>query len=174
MPIISANDERKALGLNSVWPGVLSDFCGMQKDYTKAPDSETYFADLISAKAVEHLSWIVFAGGGVAAATNRESFLQGNHNVWNVLAGLDENASDDTPFMFTRNLNITDVDLRDDTISFESKLDRKIKPFGDKQVVFITKGGAMVCQPKKYLRSNRHLFLGSAVFNDEINKNVKL
>lgn len=168
--ILSANIEREAAGLTPVWPSVSSDFNGIPTDYTKVPDSETYFIDLMDSETINNLSWFTFAAAVIPEATNREDFLQGNHNIWNVIAGLDENAPDDTPFIFTRNLDISTVDLRDETSRFESKLDRKMKPLGKERVVWITKGGAYLTVRRKLF--NRTLFLGSAVFNHETNKNA--
>lgn len=172
LSILSANSERETKELAPLWPSVSADFSGTQKDYTRAPDSETYFTDLMDSGVLPDLNWYHFAGAGVAAATNRASFMQGNYNIWNVVAGLDENAANDTPFMFTRNLNITIADLRDDRIRLKSKLDRKIVPFGKERVVWITKGGVMQVLPRRSL--NRTLFSGSSAFNAEINPNAKV
>ena len=170
--IISANYERAETGQTNVWPGVAADFTGALKDYTKAPDAETYFADLMDSGCVENLSWSTFAGAGVAAASNRAAFCQGDHNVWNVVAGLDENASDDTPFLFTRNLNITMDDLRNEDVDLRSRLDDRIKPFGPNLVVVVRKGGATeVLKARQLTREN---FLGAAVFNDATNRHATI
>lgn len=174
LAIISANNEREAMGLTNVWPSISSDFSGTRKDYTKVPDSESYFTDLMDSGAVDNLRWYIFAGAGVMPATNRAGFNLGNHNIWNVVAGLDENTPDDTPFLFTRNLNITVQDLRDGTwdTGIQSKLDHKIKPFGDERVVYITKGGAMQQFPRVYLR-NPAIFSRGA-FDHGDNRNAKV
>ncbi len=96
LSISSVNSEREAMGLMPVWPSVSADFSGTQKNYTTVPDSETYFTDLMDSGALPSLNWSVFVGAGVTAAENRESFIHGNHNVWNVVAGLDKDAADDT------------------------------------------------------------------------------
>ncbi len=173
LSISSANSEREAMGLMPVWPSVSADFSGTQKDYTTVPDSETYFTDLMNSGALPSLNWSVFTGAGVTAAENRESFIHGNHNVWNVVAGLDKDAVDDTPFLFTRNLNISIADLRDESTSLIDKLDHRIKPFGKEQIVCIQKGGAMQTLKRVYIK-NRFLFFGNSRFNSEINRNATI
>lgn len=173
LSIISANAEREAMRKTDVWPSVASDFSGVLKDYTKAPDSETYFTDLMKAEYIEgSLGWYAFAGAGIPAAADVEMFNEGNYNAWNVMAGLDENASDDTPFLFTRNLNITMDDLRNEKVDLRSRLDSTIRPFGDLLVVFVTKGSAMKSlKAKKLTREN---FLGGSVFNAVTNRSATI
>lgn len=173
LSIISGSSKREAMGLTPVWPSASADFSRKQKDYTKVPDSETYFTDLMDSKALPGLDWSVFAGAGVTAAKNRENFNKGNHNVWNVVAGLDKDAADDTPFLFTRNLNISVADLRDESMSLIDKLDHRIKPFGSERIVFIQKGGAMQTLQGVFLL-NRAVFLRGAIFNSEINQNANV
>jgi len=160
------------MGKTNVWPSVSADFSGTLKDYTKAPDAETYFADLIDSECVVNLSWQIFAGAGVAAASNRTAFIQGDHNVWNVVAGLDANASDETPFIFTRNLNITMEDLRNENVDLRSRLSKRINPFGRNLVVVIRKGGAMDIRKARQL--SRKSILGDAVFNDLTNRHATI
>ena len=170
--ILSVNLERESMGKSNVWPSVSSDFSGTLKDYTKAPDAETYFADLIDSECVVNLSWQIFAGAGVTAVSNRTAFIQGDHNVWNVVAGLDESAPDNTPFLFTRNLNITMEDLRDENVDLRSRLARRINPFGRNLVVVIRKGGAMDILKARQL--TRESFVGDAVFNAATNRHATI
>lgn len=172
LSIISANTEREAMSLGTVWPGKKSDFAGAV-DYTAATDSETYFSDLITSEAVENLSWSVFSGGGVQAAPDQTTFEAGDHNVWNMIAGLDESSADDTPFLFTRNFAITDSALQDDTSSMRSLFTADAKPFGGSLVVFVQKGAAMQNLKSRYL-ANPRLFLGGATFNSATNANAKI
>ena len=170
--IISANYEREVKGQTEVWPSASADFSGELKDYTKVPDSETYFMDLMQLKSVENLSWHAFSGGGVGAASDSQAFSQGGFNVWNIIAGLDENASDETPFLFTRNLNITMDELRNEKVDLRSRLDPGIKPFEDLLVVVVTKGGAMRLLKKRHL--TRGNFFGNSVFNTLTNRNATI
>ena len=172
LSIISANTEREAMSLGSVWPGKKSDFAGAV-DYTAAANSETYFSDLITSEAVENLGWSVFAGAGVQGAADQAQFEAGDHNVWNLLAGLDESAGDDTPFMFSRNFAVTDSNLKDDKTSMKSLFTADTKPFGNILVVFVQKGAAMQNLKARYL-ANPRLFLGGASFNSATNANAKI
>ena len=170
--IISTNYEREVKGQAEVWPSTSADFSGELKDYTKAPDSETYFMELMQPECIENLSWYFFSGAGVEAATDTEAFSQGWFNVWNVIAGLDEDALDETPFLFTRNLNMTMDDLRNEKLDLRSRLDPTVKPFGDLLVVVVTKGGRMLLLKKRLL--TRGTFLGEGVFNTITNRNATI
>lgn len=149
------------------WSSAVRDFSGTTTDFTQEPDSETYFTDLLDWDSAEFPGWEAFAGAGLSSASNGETFLQGNHNVWNVIVGLDDNAADDTPFLFTRNLNITVDDLRNEHVALRSRFDDRSKPFGRKGVVLITKGGQAKFFTSKQLTRKR--FLGSGVFNATTN-----
>jgi len=169
--IISGNTEREAVGESPLWPGVTADFSGATMNYAQAPDAETYFTDLVTRPCTENfLGWFHFAGAGVSAATSREDFLEGDRNVWNVVAGLDENASDATPFLFTRNLDITMDDLRNENVELRTRLDARMKPFGREFVVVVRKGGAM--EVLKRRRLTREAFLGGAVFNQTTHRHA--
>ena len=69
------------------------------------------------------LGWFHFAGAGVATATNREDFLEGDRNVWNVVAGLDENASDARRFSSRAIWTSTMDDLRNENVDLRTRLD---------------------------------------------------
>ena len=171
LAIISGSAERKAVGGSPLWPGVSADFSGATKNYAQAPDAETYFTDLVARPCMPYpLGWFHFAGAGVAAASNREDFLEGDRNVWNVVAGLDEDSSDATPFLFTRNLNITMDDLRNENVDLRTRLDARMKPFGREFVVVVRKGGAM--EVLKRRRLTREAFLGGTVFNQTTNRHA--
>ncbi len=182
LAIISSNTEREAMSMGSVWPSIASTIADgtTVKDYSVG-DSETYFSDLINSKTVDNLSWFVFAGAGVPAATDSDQFKTGGFNVWNYIGAMDDSASDDTPFLFSRNFQIATADLAsfsaidaiDNNNPFGEKLAPSVKPFGDVLVVFIQKGGAMQTQKKKYMKSTKGFF-GSSKFDATINKNAKV
>lgn len=181
MSIISTNIEREAMSMGSVWPSKNATFeSSTPYDYSGG-NSEKYFADLIKSKSVDNLSWFVFAGAGVQAATDETQFLTGAFNVWNYIGALDESAPDDTPFLFSRNFKITEAELAthsqlegiDNENAFGAFLDASIKPFGDALTVFVTKGAAMVNLKKKFMK-NPKLFFGSATFGDDTNKDAKV
>lgn len=170
--IIAANTEREAMSMGSVWPSSRATFKDGKTfvDYTTG-DSEIYFADLLDYKAVDNLSWVVFSGAGIGAATDATQFRAGGHNLWNYIGGLDDSSTDDTPFMFTKNFLLTTselatfaaVDTIDPTNPFGALLDTQAKPFGDALVVFVNKGGAVMTLKKKFM-INPKLFFGGSIF----------
>lgn len=140
--ITQANIDREAQSKSSVWP-----------TKGKYPDSNAYFNALLD-KSILELSVGTFAGGGVGAAKDIND-IKNNGVVWNMLAGV-ETAPDELPFIYTRNLKgLTATELKVEDTSSETKWDEKldgtIKPFGDKRMVFVTKGGAMVVVKAKDL-----------------------
>ena len=197
--IISHNLERESLSMRKIWPGFETELIqGCPKDYTVG-DSETYFADLITAcaaetfgwgefafagagipAAVNNLNWRLFAGAGIPAAVSEEQFRSGGHCIWSYIGGFDEGFPDDAPFMFTSNLEITTEDLRelsgsgdDSKNRLRDKLNPNAKPFGAKGVVVVTRGGGVNILRAKDLNSP-HLFFGSSKFDGEKNANVKV
>lgn len=84
-----------------------------------------------------------FAAPGIPSVqgTNATAFTDVN-NAFSVVAGLTESSAASTPFIFTRNLNVTKLDdakIKDATVS---ALDDLEKPFGRKAFCFVNKGGA--------------------------------
>jgi prepilin-type N-terminal cleavage/methylation domain-containing protein len=168
--IMSANLDRETMNMGSVWPSKDAKFAG-SVDYTAAADSETYFADLIKSQSLENMSWAVFAGAGIPAATDETQFKSGNYNVWNIVAGLDESAFDDTPFLFSRNFSIVRSDLENDEAPLNQKFLPDVKPFGNSILVFVQKGGGMRKLKARYL-SDPKQFLGGSTFNNITNRNA--
>ncbi|MBR1609183.1 MAG: prepilin-type N-terminal cleavage/methylation domain-containing protein [Kiritimatiellae bacterium] len=146
--ILSANIEREAMSQGSIWPTYNGSFA--------SGTSNEYFARLLGADnkspILDGISASTFAGAGVQAAADADE-LKTCGNVWTVLAAPDS-ADDATPFMWTRNLldvQVADFEstTADDKLTGELKGDEK--PFGDKQVVVIRRGGSMETIRQKYL-----------------------
>ena len=140
--ITQANIDREAQSKSSVWPVK-----------GKYKSSNEYFHELLDNSILE-LSTGTFAGGGVKPANDIDD-IKNNGVVWNMLSGI-ETAPDELPFIYTRNLKgLTETDLKvEDTFvstDWKEKLDGAIKPFGDKHMVFVTKGGGMVVVKAKDL-----------------------
>lgn len=145
MGIISANTEREAMSKGSVWPST--------GKYTTSND---YFKKLLEQQVLE-IGFATFAGGGVGAATDINDF-QTKGCIWDVIAGLGDNAADETPFIFTRNfggLTVQDLisEFGTSEVSWNDKFDTATfsKPFGDAMVVTVSKGGAMLSLKRKYV-----------------------
>ena len=187
LAIISANTEREAMRMSSVWP--TTNACinpnKHKHDYTTDSNSESYFADLVGRTpgegAVENLSWFVFAGAGIPAATTAAEFEKGGYNIWNYVAGLDEDAPDDTPFLISTNSKIdrqklehfSDINATELTDAEINALFGKGKPYGDVLMVFIQKGGGVQTMKKRFFRNPKY-FLGSSQFDETHNPNAKV
>ena len=164
LSIISANFERESKSKGSLWPIKSANFKESQpsgSEYNPAT-SEEYFADLMACKEFEGISWSDFAGEGVPAAQNEEEFRAGGKNAWSYIVYPDDRQPDDAPFMFTKNLRITNDDLRNYTpeLSLAKKLDKSVKPFGNQMVVVIQKGGMLQGMRAEHL-NDLELFFGS-------------
>jgi prepilin-type N-terminal cleavage/methylation domain-containing protein len=159
--ILSTNIDLEQMSKASIWP---TKGDGGSSDYS---DANTYFAYLMDNEYLDGISYSMFAGGGVAAAQDKDK-LKTEGNVWNVLANVD-NADDAIPFLWTRNLGLADSDITgaspDKSVNWKSKLSSDIKPFGDVQVVLVRKGGAMQTIRNKYLFSDE--FMGGTT-NDAV------
>ena len=141
MAIRSANSDRVASMRGEVWP-----------NKGKWQDSNAYFAKLMGdggrSPILERIPFRVFADGGVTIATDAEE-LKRKGNVWTMLAGIGRCPDSRTPFLWTRNLRLTQADLEayarnpDAERSLAARLDPLVEPFGTDCVVMITKGGAV-------------------------------
>ena len=137
MAIVSANFERAADMHSEFWP-----VSG------RWHDSNEYFANLMDDGDKTTLTGIFFsnfAGGGVDSATDMEEFKR-KGNIWTMLAGIGTCNDSRMPFIWTRNLHLTQADLEDYVRnpgverSLAHRLDPSVEPFGDNCVVMITKG----------------------------------
>ena len=138
--IIAANIDRESNMRGPVWPRKGS-----------WEDSNAYFARLMSnggGAGLDGLSFDVFAGCGILPSDDAAGLAEGG-NVWTMAAGIGDSPDSRTPFLWTRNLRLTQEDLdayvRDPNTdrSLAHRLDASMLPFGDEAVVMITKGGAM-------------------------------
>jgi prepilin-type N-terminal cleavage/methylation domain-containing protein len=75
----------------------------------------------------------------VCESSDPAQFLA-KHNAWNVTADCSEKTADMTPFIFTRNVNLTGNTL-DTTVTNTTDFLTDSAPFGQFQAVVITKGG---------------------------------
>jgi len=137
MAIVSANFVRAADMHSEFWP-----VSG------RWHDSNEYFANLMDDGDKTTLTGIFFsnfAGGGVDSATDMEEFKR-KGNIWTMLAGIGTCNDSRMPFIWTRNLRLTQADLEDYVRnpgverSLAHRLDPSVEPFGDNCVVMITKG----------------------------------
>ena len=161
--IISANIEREAQSLGSVWP--------TKANWTGKKSNE-YFAKLLKGEILDGISLANFAGGGVEAAKDSDD-LEKTGNIWNMLAGI-EGCDDAIPFLWTRNLEglqASDFDYSDAAAAQKVKWDDKLnpngnndKPFGKSQIILVRKGSAMQTLKAKLL--NQYQFLGGVAITN--------
>ncbi len=128
-------------------------------------NSDVYFADLIESGMLENIKPGFFAGGGVPAAKDAEDLRNGGKCVWNVISFTDNTTySSEMPFMFTRNLDISEDDLLKAAAGSEdwrSLLNKDTKPLGDWGVIQITVGTSMHVYTKKLLISTSDFMHGT-------------
>jgi len=165
--ITTANTEREAAGLGSVWP----------KDATqKSEDTEDiagntygtstlYFEalfDLKTSDASKRQSYVsgvdvsVLSGSGVPAMTG--SSLTRNNVAWCVAQGVADELDDIVPVLFTRNASKDAFPTSQG--SHETVTDKNeitlgknfATPFADKAFVAVTKGGAAKSFKSKYAK----------------------
>jgi hypothetical protein len=187
--IIGANTEREPLGLKPIWPrthpsgertgGPNDDIA--DKTYTTTSE---YFWDLYDGDNAGTTNWSPYvtgfdfsklAGAGVRtppAGATKADFLKGDYNMWNIIANLPDDAPNNTPWMFTKNLDITIEDLiaieNPDAIDPKNRLGAKVgttvkQPYGKESFVIIRKGGGTYKAHPKHLATPR-VFIGDADF----------
>ena len=160
--IIWENLCREALSMEPVWPNKSANFIKGQpagSEYNPATSDE-YFADLIANEALDEITWSDFAGEGIPAARNEEEFRAGGKNAWSCIVYPDETLPDDMPFLFTKNLRITNEDLRNynPEAPFTEKLDESVKPLRNQKVVIVTKSGSVKVLDAKDLQHAYYFF----------------
>lgn len=105
--------------------------------------STEYFKTVVTTE-IMNVSFSFFAAPGIPAAKgkNADGFKPEN-NAWCITGNLTDRSAEDLPFIFTRNLNITD--LKNPTVANGAPKIGEAgyeEPFGNKAFVFVTKGGS--------------------------------
>jgi prepilin-type N-terminal cleavage/methylation domain-containing protein len=138
LAVFDENISRISLDLPTVWPAA-----------TTNGDSTAYFKYLMENGIVKGVDYSFFSAPGVTAAntTNSAQFSSAN-NAWK-LANVSDQALDNAPFLFSRNIVVAGT-TTDGAIS----LDPSIAPFGDQYAVMVTKGGRVVALPGKYFKQS--------------------
>jgi hypothetical protein len=178
LSIISANAEREAMSLPGVWPANVAESTNERSgsgavkhgDMIASEGSEKYFSGFLLEYNAVGISLSSFSGGGISAAPTKEELEKGGHNIWSMVVNFPDNAPDEMPFLFTKNLEITTEDLK--KFSGEERaegddLAKKINPnaipaLGDSVVIVQKCGAAQVFNAKDF--KNKHFF-GSVDFN---------
>jgi len=106
-------------------------------------DSTDFFAYLVSNKIL-NVTFDYFSAKDVEPYNGKDpaNFTQHN-NAWNVTLDVTEGTPEGTPFLFTRNVNIGNLDEKQDTFRDEG-LDANRTPYGSRAIVVVYKGGKSV------------------------------
>ena len=139
-------------GFDASWP-VSSEF----------QSSTSYITNVVSLGAIRRDDYSLFSAPNITSyhGTNAAVFRAEN-NAWCVVAGLSDEASDITPFLFTRNLNVSCL------AELKGKVGDQLcdgPPFGRKGVTVIFKGGAARILKPDLLWSN---ILGGQTFTNRV------
>ncbi len=177
--IFQENMQREAQNDGTIWPGDSYTLYGKDGDVAKDVAGDTYstssayFDDLIENDIVDGLDLGLFSSDGVPTPKKGGKLSsKAEFNAWSCVAVQGGSVGGDAPFLFTRNLKITDADihavLQDNkvttsTASWAGKLDSKAKPLGKDCVVVITRAGAARIIDAKDLTPAA--FFGDATFS---------
>ena len=175
--IMAENLSREASGEGTIWPGdrytiYNPDTGSVVRRVTPSTytTSSEYFDDLLANNVVEPLQIGLFAGAGVPLPGGDESLSDGygQYNVWSCISVQGGTVSGDPPFLFTRNLALTDEDiqeaLRGEVEYWGDKVDWNEKPFGNERVVIVTRGGS--ARQLRAYELTPEIFFGDAKFSD--------
>ena len=116
-------------GNYSAWPA-------KEGDENVFNTSTEYFQDLMEKKVLE-VSCDFFAAKGLEAVKSSDpEDMTADGNAWKLVRGLD-NAKEGTPFIFTKNADLTTLPAKDADIELETTA-----PFGQVGMVVVLKGGS--------------------------------
>lgn len=107
-------------------------------DYSAAYE---YFRNLVT-NGIMDVSFDFFNARGIPGA-KKESEFDSDHNAWKLVTGLNQ-AKDGTPFIFTRNYDITTIPTDEGVIQEDKLMGNNGVPFGKDGLVVVMKGGASV------------------------------
>lgn len=125
-------------------------------------DSTLFWENVVTA-GIMKVDFSFFSAPGVTPAkgTNIADFAEGN-NAWCISADISDATADQTPLLFTRNLNIATLTEAIPSATPETKLVDSRTPFGRKGLPAILKGGSGVVFKPDTLNAN---FNASAATN---------
>ena len=162
--ITSANTEREAAGLGSVWPRTQgADSSGGEQDISEKSYSSAYqyFNDLFDVKNMKNAdSWSPYVTGvdlGCLSGAGVNPVQAGNElkaeNVgWCVGANVQDNMEDIVPILVSRNVECSSLRKKyesgNEKMEFSSTYST---PFAKKAFVMIRKGGGAIGMTTKYL-----------------------
>lgn len=127
-------------------------------DFTTSTD---YFKYLVT-NGTMNVSFDFFAAQGITGCKSSDpSKFSGVNNAWKLVLNVD-GYLDGTPFIFTRNYDISQVPTSEGKISDEQLNGNKGKPFGNAGLVVVQKGGAAKKLVKKLLRQEEFNSAGEA------------
>ena len=162
MSIISANTDRSALGLTSVWPRTKkpsgSTGGGSEADISEQEftDSSKYFWALYDGDKVgtedhqpvaDDFNLSMLSGAGVPSHPGGKNELTKDYNMWTIAANVRDEIDDIVPVLLTRNfpgsLLYRKIDGQPSATRIKAtELGKKFpSPFGNKGFVMIRKGG---------------------------------
>ena len=138
-------------------------FQGTWPDSSEFPSSTAYITNVVSRGAIRHDDYSLFSAPGITAYRGTNAgWFKAENNAWCVVADLSDNAADNTPFLITRNLNVSSL------AELKGKVGDQLSdepPFGRKGVVIISKGGAANIVKPDMLWSD---FLGGQTFTNRV------
>ena len=103
------------------------------------PTSTDYFRYLIT-NEIMNTDYTIFAEEGMQPYKGMEpDEFKADHNAWCITAGLRSGSNEKTPFLFTKNLQISTLEKRNTLRDF---MKEDALPFGRNGLVVIFKGGA--------------------------------
>jgi prepilin-type N-terminal cleavage/methylation domain-containing protein len=102
--------------------------------------TSTDFLIYLVTNKVMNVPFSFFAARGVPPARGSEpANFQAENNAWRVVANLYDEAAEGLPFLFTKNLNVSDLSGSGD---LRGSIAPDAQPFGNKAMVVVTKGGS--------------------------------
>ena len=135
--------EAAALDLPEVWPLSTEPW----------QDSTEFFEHVITNDIVKGIDGTFFSAPGVIPnPVTKQDLINGSgkfeakNNAWCIALDINADTPATVPLLFTRNVKVSGTI---GNLDAATPLDPKIKPFGDKLAVIVSKGGAVKILPRK-------------------------
>jgi prepilin-type N-terminal cleavage/methylation domain-containing protein len=167
LSVFDENLSLDQLDLPLIWPVENPDPAeGYTAEFvTACSSSSEYLHYLYSQGIIKGIDLSFFASPGVTPASGTDTnTLNALNNAWCVTLDIDDDTPAGTPFLFTKNFNISGtIDMMDET---EPLLSTKGMPFKGKVGVVVTKGGRVRILQEKFLKDEKNdPRIGKELFN---------
>lgn len=171
LAVFGENLSRDTINMPLIWAQIAPDPNDFGQEFADAcQNSCEYIKWLVDTETMEGVDLTYFSAPGLIPEEDPDQFTE-NNNAWCITAGIMDDMPAETPFMFTKNFNLSgDLSTLDEAEPLLRSTPALPMPFGNKVGVVITKGGGVKVLQEKFLKDeNNSPTLGKELFNPPTN-----